>query len=48
MLTRLETMCLMAGIDLPLLAIREQMARAMNMVVFRWNVSPMASAASPM
>ncbi|MEO8376909.1 MAG: CpaF family protein, partial [Candidatus Sumerlaeota bacterium] len=34
MLTRLETMCLMAGLDLPLLAIREQIARAVNMVVF--------------
>lgn len=34
MLTRLETMCLMAGLDLPLMAIREQIARAVNMVVF--------------
>ncbi len=34
MLTRLETMCLMAGLDLPLLAIREQIARAVNLVVF--------------
>lgn len=33
MLSRLETMCLMAGIDMPLVAIREQVARAINLVI---------------
>ena len=32
-LSRLETMSLMAGLDLPMLAIREQVARAIHMVV---------------
>jgi pilus assembly protein CpaF len=32
-LSRLETMCLMAGMDLPLRAIREQIASAIHMVV---------------
>lgn len=33
MLSRLETMCLMAGIEMPLVAIREQVARAINMII---------------
>ena len=32
-LSRLETMCLMAGMDLPLRAIREQIASALNVIV---------------
>lgn len=32
-LARLETMCLMAGLELPLSAIREQLARAIDLVV---------------
>ena len=32
-LARLETMCLMAGMDLPLRAIREQIASALNLIV---------------
>ena len=34
MLSRLETMVLMAGLDLPLTAIREQVVRAINLIVF--------------
>jgi pilus assembly protein CpaF len=33
MLSRLETMCLMAGMDLPVRAIREQVASAVDMIV---------------
>src|SRR5438105_10446496 len=33
MLARLETMCLMAGVDLPARAIREQMASALDVIV---------------
>ncbi len=33
MLSRLETMCLMAGIEMPLVAIREQISRAINMIL---------------
>jgi pilus assembly protein CpaF len=33
MLSRLETMCLMAGMDLPVRAIREQIASAVDMIV---------------
>ena len=32
-LTRLETMCLMAGMDLPLRAIREQISKAIEVIV---------------
>jgi pilus assembly protein CpaF len=32
-LARLETMCLMAGMDLPLRAIREQIASALDLIV---------------
>jgi len=32
-LARIETMCLMAGMDLPLRAIREQVASALNLIV---------------
>jgi pilus assembly protein CpaF len=32
-LTRLETMCLMAGLDLPLRAVREQVVRAVHLIV---------------
>jgi len=32
-LSRMETMCLMSGIDLPLLAIRKQIASAINLIV---------------
>jgi pilus assembly protein CpaF len=34
MLSRLETMVLMAGLDLPLAAIREQVVRAVNLIIF--------------
>jgi pilus assembly protein CpaF len=34
MLTRLETMVMMAGMEIPLYAIREQVARALDVVVF--------------
>jgi pilus assembly protein CpaF len=33
MLSRLETMCLMAGMDLPVRAIREQIASAVDVIV---------------
>lgn len=33
MISRIETMCLMAGLDLPVRAIREQIAAAVNLVV---------------
>jgi pilus assembly protein CpaF len=33
MLSRLETMCLMAGIEMPLPAIREQISRAINLII---------------
>ena len=32
-ISRLETMCMMAGLDLPLLAIRKQIAAAVNLIV---------------
>jgi pilus assembly protein CpaF len=32
-LSRLETMCLMAGMDLPVRAIREQIASAVDLIV---------------
>ena len=32
-LARLETMCLMAGMDLPMRAIREQIASAINLII---------------
>jgi pilus assembly protein CpaF len=32
-IARMETMCLMAGMDLPLKAIREQIASAVNLIV---------------
>jgi pilus assembly protein CpaF len=32
-LSRLETMCLMAGLELPLRAVREQLARAVHLVI---------------
>ncbi|GIV97395.1 MAG: hypothetical protein KatS3mg057_2052 [Herpetosiphonaceae bacterium] len=33
MISRLETMCLMAGVDLPVRAIREQIASAIQVIV---------------
>jgi pilus assembly protein CpaF len=32
-LSRMETLCLMAGVDLPLLVIRRQMASAINLII---------------